>query len=989
MDVRQPLKAEYKRLKNLVKKSPRLYPRVAALEIELGKVKSARKRLKRGLKLNPESTVAKSLLAEALSRLGQHEASLKEWEDVIDAEPFNQQARNGYVRELAHLEHFRAMSESLSELFYIDPFNTETADRQKEIILRSIKRKHAKVRVWDSDWNIGDFTGLGALAKKVTDELNLSYKRHNVPKKFIPEIDQTIYAELIRKLPKQDQAPVDSERIDRGDDYYASLEEAINSGVGIKDDVSSDIQFEETSSDISENDSKTILDSIVEEELETASDENIEILEEVPNENWVDLEDLEEEVVEENKLQTALDLAGVDIDEVVNLEPLMNKLIDDDISLVEKPVIVRKEDRKKKVEPATKTTESIPKADEVVEIKNDLEKSEAIKVTQNQLDKLESNVAPDATAVKQADIDSAIGQSLQETPIEPTTPESSGIPSQDALDQLVETQKSKAPPKESSGPMSQNDLDALVAATKAEKLAAPIAKPEPVKEDSGPMSQNDLDALIAATKAEKSATPKAKPEPEPEKEDSGPMSQNDLDALIAATKGVKAPEPTPEPEPEKEDSGPMSQNDLDALIAATKGVKAPEPTPEPEPEKEDSGPMSQNDLDALIAATKGVKASEPTPEPEPEKEDSGPMSQNDLDALIAATKGVKAPEPEPEKEEEASGPMSQNDLDALIAAKKGVKAPEPTPEPEPEKVEDELSGPLSQDFLDSLTVEQPAIVDFNDEISDIEEKPLSISPEDVENIISAKKTGDLDEIEVDNSEVRSTPSSQDKLEDLIEEKKEELEQSDQVDQSEMPAFANFEDLEFYDLEKPLSQSDLDTITTGAKGDIEFEDKSEKKRKYRKPPTQRDLDILIASGAIKRVDQSDSDETSAPEKAVGTLSFSELQNSLASDSDKENELPSIVESADSTDDLQETKVIGEDKPFLKPSRPLRPVPPPPPPGEEETSPEEFKGPKTKTFAKLCLAQGKIDHAAVIVKHLIEKSPDDSEILDLQSKIESRL
>jgi hypothetical protein len=75
--------------------------------------------------------------------------------------------------------------------------------------------------------------------------------------------------------------------------------------------------------------------------------------------------------------------------------------------------------------------------------------------------------------------------------------------------------------------------------------------------------------------------------------------------------------------------------------------------------------------------------------------------------------------------------------------------------------------------------------------------------------------------------------------------------------------------------------------------------------------------------------------------------------------------------------------GEPASAKKPPRPT------PEEREPELSPEEFRGPVTKTFARLCLAQNKVEHAAAIVRRLQEKAGDDPEVQALHQEVKQRL
>ena len=1071
MDLKS-IKSEYKRLKKKVKSSPGLFTRLASVELELGKVKSAKSRLENGIQTYPDSMIAHSLLAECFSQMGDHESSLKEWEDVISGEPFNQEARNGFIRELAFLERDDAMSDSLAELYLIDPYNIEITDRHKDALLKDIREKHPDERVWQKDWHPGDFTSIGSVARSISYERGYVPPRDNLPDGFEPNIDEDILNKILENLPEKaistnledgfrealEEAPgVDDiiEELDVNDAEVKALEALLDTEE--ESDLDVDDFFTEKKEEIRHDEviksvetqigveytedtkEEVSVESAALDDSETSEDilETGDLVEETEEAQPVELDDEPEvtiveqkvDIPKENKLKKALENCNVKFDDVIDIETLADQIFQDDFVLVEKPVIkhVEEEDAKHEISQTDlDVLTTIPKKSDDSVVDNGMEE-----------------IPPDLDQpLSQKDLDALTGSPEPAAPAEEVSaPPTDGPLSQDELNKLVaanKTKKATAEPEEktSSGPLSQNELDAIVAANKGESSPVPQKTEELT---GGSLDQSELDALVAATQKKASSTPlpptsgtlsqedldslvsdrKKNPPPAP----GGSLNQSELDALVAATKQKKAA-PAPEPEVKKEPSGPLSQDELNKLVAANN--KSPEPSPEP-PKAEEPAPggsLSQSDLDALVAATQQKKETpSPAPEPEVEEEPSGPLSQDELNKLVAANNKSPEPTPEQPKVEEPApgGSLSQSDLDALVAAtqqKKETPSPEPAPEPE---VKEEPSGPLSQDELNKLVAAnkgeaESASEKEADSIAELDDLEGPLDQNVLDNLISEHKSVPTPESESRNNIAKVAQKLRDKLNDSGVDNLDQVplvsdEQSIEVDQATIDSVTKsknpFEDdVTQEDLKVAIDenlQALLDPETANV-GDLS---------------NQSELDSLIQKMKTEDNQQSDDDVTDKPKVKVGTLSLEELQSHLGEgdgisftiesrdEGDEVSVMEKVTEKAEKYSDQDEVDALLEDKDDTEDKKEGVPVsgkpalvdlPTPevikrtrktPPKREDETKPTELKGPVSKTFVRLCMAQGKFKHAAEILNRLEEKTPDDPDLRKLREDISAKI
>lgn len=380
MKQSRELKAEHKRLKRLVKQEPSLFARLADVELTLGKTKGALRRLENGLDDYPEHTSARSIYADCLSQLGDHESSLKQWEEVIYAEPMNQKARAGYIRELAYLERTDSMSDALAELYLIDPFDDEIEERHKDSMLQSIRSRHPAIRAWNPQWHPGDFTGLGAVARAAVYSNNLLPKRDHLPDGFEPSLDEAAMQALLEKMPKgevgQDLEASIGEMVGQGSEADVAFDEdditdALDS-LGLDNE---EIDVVAVEPDQTEEAEERALSALLEDDDAAAAEDQV-----------VDEADEEEEPepeppVQDNPLIAALKAAKVDTEGMVDIESIVNQLDVEEVPIVEPPDIEAGMDEEEE--------EITQIAEEVVEEETPAKSAEPEdEITQDELDAL-------------------------------------------------------------------------------------------------------------------------------------------------------------------------------------------------------------------------------------------------------------------------------------------------------------------------------------------------------------------------------------------------------------------------------------------------------------------------------------------------------------------------------------------------------------------------------------------------------------------------
>ncbi|MCB2199173.1 hypothetical protein KQI63_07185 [bacterium] len=607
MNQSRELKAEYKRLKRLVKQEPSLFARLADVELTLGKTKGALRRLENGLNDYPDHAAARSIYADCLSAIGDHEASLKQWEEVIYAEPMNQKARAGYIRELAYLERPDSMSDALSELYLIDPFDGEIEERHKDSMLQSIRDRHSTVRAWHPQWHPGDFTGLGAVARAVIYSKDLMPKREPLPDGFEPSLDENAMQALLERLPmgevgddlEQSLGAMVEESAERDADFdEEDLAETLDT-LGLDDE---DIGARAVSPDQTDEAEERALSALLEDDKQdspTSDDPVAEVeTEEVPQAEEVEDEEPEEP---DNPLIAALKAAEVDTEGIVDIEQIVNRLDQTEDPIVEPPDL--EESVVEVEEESIEIAEEAPAEDEVpadadmeeeitqddldaLKIESEGSEAEALDgpMTQDQLDALFQPAEP------------AASEPPEEEKAEAESTETAGAAmSQDQLDALFQ---SSAP----SEPSSDSDVAETVASeNEVQPRAAADVSTDEITDEESPADQ--LDEIEEAVDSEEIESEEA------------PVATNTEPEEIEEIISVEAGEEAAPVEDETADTKSISEIDQnsEAVLEST----SPEDRQDEEPTERDEGADSMDtkstsgfDIDRWFAARREKRIQE-------------------------------------------------------------------------------------------------------------------------------------------------------------------------------------------------------------------------------------------------------------------------------------------------------------------------------------------------------------------------------------------
>lgn len=976
MNEKRQRKEDFKRLKSLVKKHPRLFARLAALEIESGKLKAAKKRLVQGIADFPDHTSAKTLLAECLSTMGDHETSLKLWEDIVYSEPFNSRARAGYVRELAFLERTGEMAEAIADYYGLDPLDDEISDRHQEALLRQIRSQNAAIRVWNPQWHPGDFTPAGEIARNVAARLDLTPTRESLPEEFRPKADEEIIEQLVGELEAVAHATPaggDAAAVEGDSDEQEAVDALFDEGESLETELSEDKSDEDVELEELPAEEEVALEEIEgeepteaetaegeeEEELEAAGDETS--AEEEPKEAVVEEEEAEAEAEAEteeeketeeglpeeepepeapDKLVEALEHVGVDAEGMSDIEGLVDELMTDPPYLVEEPVIEM-----------SKSAKPIPeKAEEPAEE-----------------EKPETTETPGIDVSVEADLQEAGGEESGE----PVHEELEGELTQDTLDEAL----ASAPEEEVT---ETADEEELPSEEELASFAEEETEPSTVEETDEPSkakSQDDLEVLIAErqsaeTEPETEETPVSEEKPE---EPSGgeSMSQADLDTLIESRKAAEAEGETGEEAAVEEEETPEELTEPEVAEEETlAGLDTPkdetEDTQEAEGEPES---QTRSDLDALIASQSAEVAREEEAEGEAEEETAADEEEIEL--------------PADPRQSSPNSSLSQDDLDSILREDSGKAAEvsydfsgDEDEEGPPAFVAEELEGELDQKALDSLMgTEEHGPPDFHENMPD-DDLPQEI----LDDVFKDAEA-------VEEGEAGTGESSVEEIEELEAVSEEPTAAPEPPDEAPTPSLE--------DLQKKLDELELiseEHKTSTAEGEFDAETE--------------DLDRLLAqmSGleAQKEAEETVAEEESDAETAEGINLEKELPppdldelEILDTDTDTEEaEVPDEPVVDEVPDEAPKppaeepgsipTEALAD---AMRTAPPIRTVPRPVVEAEE-IPPEEFKGPLTKTFAQLCLAQGKLDHAEYVLGKLLASAPADAALIALQQKIDEK-
>jgi len=651
--VNRELKAEHKRIKRLVKQEPSLFARLASIELSLGMQKAAKRRLLAGLRDFPDQMSARIVLAECLSLQGEHEASLKEWEEVIHAEPFNQKARAGYIQELAFLERTDALSDALAELYLVDPFDQEIEGRHKELLLQAIRKRHPSIRAWHSQWHPGDFTQLGAISRAVAYFRELTPRRDALPDGFEPQLDDSTVDAILSKLPEGvvgdelvesiEHLAADSQEYPPRSraDYQESLDEF---------DLDSEHAHESAHELLTEDDGERALSALTgEADGLSDPDTDWEVVSETPStegmedeEAFPELPELEAEEVEEpakpDPLAIALQGAGVDPEGMLDIQSLLNRLDSYDTPLV----------------PVPELTE-----EDFVNYPADLLEDTAAEDTAT-----EEPAGPEASPAAEPAVEPSELMEKDDIPVE----EQVSVPEDEPLVEQVTTPEMEAEPAAG--------LDQELAG--AESTADDEPQPLP-----GFLSQEEMDELI---KARKGSSVDEEARGEAIEPDASPIQQEMTEPLTDA-KEMSEP-PTDADQPAEQEFASRDAADLSRSVS--------EITP---------APSKDFDIDRWFAARREKRVREqamPVEERQAQPENE-PESEPEQETGTALDRS----EPEVDRVEPAPVELSDSEIEAESITEQDWSEPEevveleapagtgPLPETEPTHFHDESDTPAS------------------------------------------------------------------------------------------------------------------------------------------------------------------------------------------------------------------------------------------------------------------------------------------------------
>lgn len=887
MNDRQQLKREFQHLKKQVKKHSSLFARLASLEMEQGKYKAARKRLAKGLERFPEMASAKTLLAECESQLGEHEASLKQWEDVIYSEPYNARARAGYVRELAFLERNEQLTDAIADLYALDPLDEIVTERHQEALLRTIRRGDPSIRVWHPQWHPGDFTAAGETAREVASRLQLTSEREPIPEDVRPYTDESMADRLVAEI---------------GILAKEGSEEAEPGGEGETAETGEELAAEAPAAEGAESEEERALASLFDEEGAPETGEAEAVAEQG--------EEAAAGEVEEAEAETPAEGAEIQEEEQLPAEESAEEPAEESEEDAQAPEPITAEEAEAAPPPPDKLAEAIAAAEVDPEGVFDMEQ------LIQQIEEKEPYIVEEPV-VKIEEL------TVENGPVEVRT---GGKP----------TEKAEKAPK------------AVAAGKPPEAAAAPVAKGE--VEAAAAEEEPEQAATAAAT-----ATEPAAAEAEAKQAAGGKLSQAELDELVAA---------------EKEAAGTPSEPEA---------VAAEEPSPTEHPMTEEKAAAEP----ALEESTAGTEA-----EIAPIPADEGEKAQPEEFEAPAETKAGRSPEEIEQAAEDILDVrtaktredfVTQKELDDILAGRTKPPAPEYMSEPAKESATEEseeapvaaeeLEGELDQPFLDKLYGEQA------------EEQPAEKEEEGPEGEITQEMLDELYSEPVEEGEKdKDVTLTQDDLDRVFH------------DTSELEEAFGKTGLELDEAGSHAIQG-TPTLEEMKKRLDELELRAERGTLH--PPSQPDEEEYELAG------HTDLDHILGAKEPEPPQAPPEEPAASAEPADLEAAAPGVEEKP--AEALEAPSPPSPKKPseglsaadFVEAVRTAPPMPrigrPQPHRAhveEPEIPPEEFNGPVTKTFAKLCLAQGKVDHASYVLSKLMAKDPSDPDLARLQAEINKK-
>ncbi len=1056
------LKAEYKRLKKLVKRNPILYVRLADLELQMGKTREARNRLINGLESDAENSTAHLLLAQAQGRLKDAEGSLKSYEEVLRLDPLNLRARKAYVELLHLLGRTDLEYAAHTRLYELSPSDSETEQKQKELVHWTMKQLFGDDFEWQDDWHPGDITEIGGLSTVVSKELDLLPERAPLPKQFTPDVDDSLVTQMIARLPSND----DDEQVEEFKLPGQKAAEESSNGAGTKDETdgaeaeaedkdydpdSNLIQHTEPvepkpsapetdpETDSAEPAAESVDDAArdqdaeeapaVETEPETVAEEaqstppqaettnkpatvdgddeeevGVEaMLAELMSEgSGDDTEEAEQEPIP-TPLENAVKLGGQSLEHVVDFKQVLTELKEDELVLVEDPDL----------EATIPEIHEPAKAEDTDESESEQSEEEAATAGDRAESDVEAATESEAEAAAEPEDEPVAEIEVPKAAVEEPKPESepekqsSGALNQSDLDALLaQFQSGQAKPESSAGsseessetlsktdnePVAEAPDAAIEAAPTAEESkAAPASEPTVEKDEpaapSGPMNQGDLDALMASFKAGSSkpesssdtAAGDAKPEAGEEPESSEEPEQ-------AAAEETE-PEPS-EPEAPAAPAGPLDQNSLDELMAAFKaGSKSPKKSVEPEPAVEAEEPVEDQSVAEESAKDEPV-AAEPDAELTAQADDGASdvpaantpsESGRELEKPAASAAQERPPMPEasiPKK------PASQEDLDDLISQFASKRRGKPGSQ-KPVEIGKYASKPQAEEDADPAksaeeTAEPAAETTADDNITEGLKQPEEKVPELTEEELARRSSFSM------------APS---RVEDEVESLEDQPEAEDETNDLSEAATPHDDEFEPYGMSKSggepdAQQADADDIADSEPAPAELEAEPAPEQ-----PEAGEPEVPRPEASAPKQSQPEPEAPRVSE--LQAKSTPEPQSGAAREPSTATEpTPPPAPEKRPTPAPAPPPPAAQAKPKPKPepagmaARPKRT--PPPPPKRDETAPEEYRGPVSKTLIRLQIGQGKYDHARAMLNRLRQQSPADPDLEKLAEQIEAAI
>ena len=193
-------KEQLRKLNRLEKQEPRLFARIAAIEMKQGKFKAARKRLERGLKKFQDYTTAMQLLAQCYDELNKTDAAAALWNTVHSKEPYNPYALKGYLHLLDDSKNGESYEKAIFDYYQINPFEEQTLTNIRRHLLKQLKKKNPTQKSWLPEWHPADFLPRGAFARLVAEKLGVGVGMSSLVQDLTPIIDESALQTILDKF---------------------------------------------------------------------------------------------------------------------------------------------------------------------------------------------------------------------------------------------------------------------------------------------------------------------------------------------------------------------------------------------------------------------------------------------------------------------------------------------------------------------------------------------------------------------------------------------------------------------------------------------------------------------------------------------------------------------------------------------------------------------------------------------------------------------